>query len=352
MQLDAARRKALISDLREDTIARPWSTLLISVALFAVYFALLYLVMHLENPVLKGLCAMWAGLYVANLLACAHDAAHNAFFKKRGLNRIFATVLMLPSLQPYSVWQHEHNFVHHRYVAQLGVDNTYPPLTPEEYLALPFWRRAYYRFLRSLIGQQFWYFLEITVPFMLFPYIFRRTPITRRVVTDVLVVYAWAAFVFWFCLSTSMSMHPEKSAMWHWMSAGIFGLLLPTFSFSMVLTFLSVFQHTSPDVKWITPDGEPTAPDETIAGTVHVVLPEWIDMMFMRNMQHQAHHLNVHIDLHALQNAQTKVGAAYDKHLARVWTPKYHLDVVRLCKLYDPEQERWLTFKDLKARQA
>ena len=118
------------------------------------------------------------------------------------------------------------------------------------------------------------------------------------------------------------------------------------------MTFLSVFQHTSPDSKWKLPDGKPSSPADTMKGTVHVRLPEWIDLMFMRNMQHQAHHLNVHIDLHALQNAQAKVGDAYRGHLARAWTPKYHLEVVRRCKLYDPEQERWLTFKDLKARQA
>jgi omega-6 fatty acid desaturase (delta-12 desaturase) len=352
VELNADSRKALLSSLREDTVDRPASTMLISLALFAVYFALLVLTMQLENVVLKTLCSAWLSLYTGNLMVCAHDAAHNAMSRSKALNRWFGAIAMLPSLQPFSIWVRQHNFVHHRYVAQIGIDDTYPPLTPEQYRARSPLGRAYYRFLRSLVGQQFWYFLEITLPFMLAPYLYRRLKMTRENVLDLLLVYAWAGMIAWFCASVSAAAYPDKGALYHWTSAAIFGLLLPTFFFSMLMTFLSVFQHTAPESKWKLADGKPSSFEDAMQGTIHQKLPEWLDFIFIRIMQHQAHHLNVHIDLHAIKEAQSKVSAVHDGWLVKPWTPSYHLEVVRRCKLYDPERKRWLTFEEADALRA
>lgn len=344
--LSADTRKALFSSLRADRADRPASTIAISAALFVVYFALLILTMRVENLAFKAFFSIWLSLYVGNLMVCGHDAAHNALSRNKRLNRWFGTIAMLPSLQPFSIWVRQHNFVHHRYVAQLGVDDTYAPLTPAQYRARGPLGRAYYRFLRSLAGQNFWYFLEVSLPYMLFPFLYGRFRMTRENGLDLLLVYLWAGFVLWFCASVSMAAYPEKSAAWHWLTAGVFGLLLPTFFFSVIMTFLSVFQHTAPDSKWILPDGKPSSFEHTMNSTIHIVLPEWLDFLFIRIMQHQAHHLNVHIDLHAVKSAQAKVAAAHGGRLTRPWTPAYHMEVVRRCKLYDPEGERWLTFKE------
>ncbi|PQA88067.1 fatty acid desaturase [Hyphococcus luteus] len=351
METSLDTRKALLSSMREDTVDRPASTIAISVALFAVYFALLVLMMRVENLAFKAFCSVWLSLYVGNLMVCAHDAAHNALSRDKRLNRVFGTIAMLPSLQPFSIWVRQHNFVHHRYVAQLGVDDTYAPLTPEQYRARAPLGRAYYRFLRSLVGQHFWYFLEVTLPYMLFPFLYRRFSMKREHVLDLLLVYVWAGLILWFCASLSMGAHPDKSAVWHWTTAGVFGIVLPTFFFSVIMTFLSVFQHTGPDSKWILPDGKPSSFEHTMNSTIHLVLPEWLDFVFIRIMQHQAHHLNVHVDLHSIKAAQAKVAAAHDGWLTRTWTPAYHLEVVRRCKLYDPEKERWLTFEEAETQE-
>ena len=352
MALSADARKALIRSLRDETVDRPVSTIAIAAAVFAAYFALLVLTMHVENVFFKVLCSAWLSLYAGNLMVCGHDAAHNALSRSKKLNRWVGAITMLPSLQPFSIWVRQHNFVHHRYVAQIGIDDTYPPLTPELYRAKSPMGRAYYRFIRSLVGQQFWYFLEITLPFMLAPFLYRRFRMTRENVLDLLAVYAWAGMILWFCASVSAAAHPDKGALYHWSSAAVFGLFLLTFFFSMLMTFLSVFQHTAPDAQWRLPDGKPSSFDDAMRGTVHLVLPEWLDFLFIRIMQHQAHHLNVHIDLHSIKSAQSKVAAAHDGQLVRAWTPAYHLEVVRRCKLYDPQARRWLTFKEAEAAAA
>ena len=71
-----------------------------------------------------GLAAL-AGVFIANLAIIGHDAIHNSFTRIRWLNRFIGTLAFLPALHPYSRWEFHHNKVHHRYVAQLGVDNAY-----------------------------------------------------------------------------------------------------------------------------------------------------------------------------------------------------------------------------------
>jgi len=352
LDLSASDKKVLIERLNAAAVDRPAASLFIGAAAFVVYFALLVLTMTLENPFLKTLCSIWLALYVANLMVSGHDAAHNALSRSKTLNRIYGTIALLPCLQPFSIWVRQHNFVHHRYVAQIGLDDTYPPLTPEKYRALSGAGRAYYRFTRSLLGMPLWYLLEITLPVMLFPFLYRRARLTRENLLDIFLVYAWAGFILWLCAGVSAAAHPDKSVVWHWASAAIFGVGLPTFVFTLMMTFLAVFQHTGPDVKWKLPDGAPSGFEDAMNGTVHLILPQWLDFLYLHVMQHQAHHLNVHIDLHEIKAAQSAVAAANGGKLARPWTPSYHLEVVRKCKLYDPDTNSWLTFEEAKARPA
>jgi acyl-lipid omega-6 desaturase (Delta-12 desaturase) len=83
----------------------------------------------------KIVVAVMAGVFVSNLAIIGHDAVHRSFTSSRWLNRVIRTLAFLPALHPYGLWEHHHNRVHHRYTAQIGVDNAYSPMTIEQYRA-------------------------------------------------------------------------------------------------------------------------------------------------------------------------------------------------------------------------
>jgi fatty acid desaturase len=66
--------------------------------------------------------AVLGGVFIANLAIIGHDAVHKSFTRLRWLNRVIGTVAFCPRSIPIR-WEHHHNRVHHRYTAQIGVDN-------------------------------------------------------------------------------------------------------------------------------------------------------------------------------------------------------------------------------------
>src|SRR6185437_15858330 len=138
--------------------------------------------------------AVLAGTFIANLAIIGHDAVHRSFTRVRWLNRVIGTLAFLPALHPYGRWEHHHNRVHHCYTAQLGVDNAYPPMTPDQYRAASLTRRLYYRFMRSLIGQFFFYMVDIWAIDMFVPFVRRKHGLRASDWRDVAIVYAWLVF--------------------------------------------------------------------------------------------------------------------------------------------------------------
>src|SRR5215469_6149406 len=102
-----------------------------------------------------------AGVFVSLLAIVGHDAGHKSFTSVRWLNDLIGTVAFLPSLHPFGRWKHHHNQVHHRFTAQLGIDNAYPPMTVDAYERASAGARALYRFKRTLAGQAVHYLLDI-----------------------------------------------------------------------------------------------------------------------------------------------------------------------------------------------
>src|SRR5215472_11157521 len=108
--------------------------------------------------------AFVAGILTATLGIIGHDCAHRGGTRYQWLNRLIATIGFLPALHPLSRWAHHHNQVHHRYTAQIGVDNAYSPMTVADYRAASPARQAYYRFQRSVFGQPLFYLIDIWAP--------------------------------------------------------------------------------------------------------------------------------------------------------------------------------------------
>ena len=102
-------------------------------------------------------CVLVAGALTSTLAIIGHDCAHRGGTRYNWLNRLIGTIGFLPALHPLSRWAYHHNQVHHRYTAQIGVDNAYPPMSVDDYRAASPARQRHYRFQRSVWGQILFY---------------------------------------------------------------------------------------------------------------------------------------------------------------------------------------------------
>jgi acyl-lipid omega-6 desaturase (Delta-12 desaturase) len=112
--------------------------------------------------------AMWASLqwhygvtlllavvgagFLVRLFMIQHDCAHGSFFKSRISNDLVGRALGVLTMTPYGYWRKMHAD-HHANAGNLdrrGVGDV-TTLTVEEFLALPWWRRAAYRMYRHPI---------------------------------------------------------------------------------------------------------------------------------------------------------------------------------------------------------
>jgi len=322
--------------------------LVLPVAIFALDLALygagVFGAVAATDLRIKFALSVLAGVAVSLLGIVAHDAVHRSFTSSRWLNRVIGTVAFLPALHPYSRWEHHHNRVHHHFTAQLGVDNAYPPMTIENYTSASWLTRVLYRWKRSLAGQAFYYFFDIWLPKMFLPVRRERESFRAADWVDVVTVQGW---LLAFVTALTLWLHLETHRTWTdaLLDAATFGFLVPFLVWNVFISFVTIVQHTGPEVRWITARGRPSTPSETMRGTVHVILPEPLDWLFHRVMQHPAHHVHSGIPLYALKKAEQELGTRRtDAPVLARWTPLYHWRLARDCKLYDPDRDVWCNF--------
>ncbi len=292
-----------------------------------------------------------AGGLVSTLAIIGHDCAHRGGTRYQWLNRLIGTIGFLPALHPLSRWAHHHNQVHHRYTAQIGIDNAYSPMTVAEYRAASPGRQRYYRFLRSVWGQPLYYLTEIWWPKIFAPGAAERRGFGASDYADIALVYAWTVAFLAGLTWVSLHFAATRTLGAAFANAAIFGLAIPFLLWNLLISFVTVIQHTGPDVKWSVPTGRPSTVEQRMAGTVRIRFPEVIDILFHRLMQHTAHHLNPIIPMYSLKSAQHDLEDGHgDEVLSIRWTPSYHARLTRTCKLYDPQIDGWRGFEDEAAK--
>jgi omega-6 fatty acid desaturase (delta-12 desaturase) len=131
---------------------RAWFQLLTTSVLFVAGWAAMAVVTRLGwNYGLALLLAVpVAGLYV-RLFILQHDCGHGSFFRSGRLNDAVGRVLGVVTLMPYAYWRHTHA-IHHATSGNLDRRGTgdIVTLTVSEYAAAGRWKRAGYRFYRSM----------------------------------------------------------------------------------------------------------------------------------------------------------------------------------------------------------
>jgi omega-6 fatty acid desaturase (delta-12 desaturase) len=122
----------------------------------------MYLTLDISYWITLGLAIPAAGLLARNFIIF-HDCGHNSFFKSRKANRILGFIAGLLTFMPSYYWSHQHA-KHHATAGDLDRrgDGDVWTLTVQEYLALPRWKRIWYRTYRNP------FFLFGAVPLYLF----------------------------------------------------------------------------------------------------------------------------------------------------------------------------------------
>jgi omega-6 fatty acid desaturase (delta-12 desaturase) len=123
-----------------------------------------------------------------------------------------------------------------------------------------------------------------------------------------------------------------------------FGWILPIAFFNAAMSTVIYLHHTHPRVVWTR--GENVSPNAQLLGAVHVILPAWVERTLHHIMEHTAHHARPGIPLYRLTDGQTLLEERHETLIVERWSPRFHLDTLRRCKLFDLSARRWVGFDE------
>ena len=310
---------------------------------YSLFAAALAATIWLQPLLLKLLFGVITGLVIGRLFILGHDACHQSFTPRRGLNRALGRLVFLPSLTPYSLWDVGHNVVHHGYTNLRGFDMVWEPLTPEQYRALPRWRQALERAYRSGWGPGLYYLVEIWWRRMYFPS--RRAMPSRRAVFvwDGLLVSAfallWMGGLVWAARASGQSAGLLLAA----------GFALPWLVWNALIGFVVYVHHTHPEIAWHADKAEWSAAQPFVTTTVHLRLRPWrgVDLGWLLHhiFEHTAHHVDMSVPLYRLKAAQRILEERLPGSIViQDFSWHWYFETARLCKLYDYQRRCWTDF--------
>src|SRR4051812_27467547 len=215
---------------------------------YAMYLACIVLAVTSASAWLQLLFALLAGQIIACLFVLAHDAAHGSLTRSSRLNRLLAYLSFLPALTNYTLWRLQHNRVHHRR-PNLAAINSWAPLSPAEYRALPGWRRALERFYRCGLGFGAYYLVHRWWKDKFFP---RRaslkvSPAFHRAALRDFCVLIGALLLYVAALVIFAQHYAHDPSPWR---ALLFGLVIPFLTWNYVVATTIYLQHTHVRVPW------------------------------------------------------------------------------------------------------
>ena len=273
-----------------------------------------------------------AGLAIPSLFVIGHDAVHGALTPNRWSNALLGRLSLLPALHNFSLWQVQHNKLHHR-VPNLRGMNSWSPLSLDDYQALSPLGRARERLYRSALGFAPYYLIERWWHDKFFPRahsaLSRPAPAWRDFALLCAYLGIWLGALAW-----------SGGAL-----AIVLGFVVPFLIWNMMMGATTYLQHTDRRAPWFAlfPTWQDEASEHDL--TVHLVVPRWYGLISHHVMDHPAHHLQPKIPFYRLGAAQRRLNELLGEHaLVERFSPAYLLATLRTCKLYDYEMRHWLDF--------
>jgi len=315
----------------------------LALALFCVDFTVVIgcslLAVALEPVWLKALAAVGAGLAVASLFVLGHDAVHGSLTSSRAVNALLGRLAFFPSLHNVSLWLLQHNRIHHQAPNVRGL-NSWSPLSPEEFRALPPFSRATYRVYRSGFGMGIYYLRERWLKHKLFPRGDVDADLRPAAWLDFALLVAWLAS--WLAIVVAVDAATGNAGP---IPAIIWGFVIPFAVWNHFMGQTALLQHTHPKVRWYRTEQEARAAGGQASRTVHVRSTRWYGLAGHDIMEHPAHHLNPMIPCYHLFAAQRRLNEVVGTGVVRDdLGPRSLVAVIRLCKLYDYDRHVWMDF--------
>ena len=331
-------RKVVPEQLRYQSLVRAASVLAVSLM---AYFASVLMV--LVTPWwLMPITGLLLGVTGNVLFVVAHDAAHGSFTQFRWLNGLIARLCFVPSWHAFTGWVHAHNHVHHGWTNLRTKDYVWAPITKAEYDRLSPNGKALLRFYRSRLGFAAYYLYEINLKriFWLQPEV-HNFKIRRKWVADdlglLLAVAAQAALL----IELGRRLNPTAGPYWILAMA----LVVPAITTNYLVGFITYLQHTHPSIPWFDSLREWTYYIGQVRGTTHTRFPYSINSLFHNVMDHTAHHVDPHIPLYHLRDAQIKIEQTYPGDIVQHNFTFHSLRrTLRMCQLYNFENHCWMSY--------
>lgn len=274
------------------------------------------------------LLSIVAGTVISSMFVLAHDASHGSLLKNDTANSIMSRILMLPTLHNATLWRIQHNRMHHQ-DTNVKNENSWSPLTLEEFNALPKWRQTVERIYRSG-GFGIYYFIERWFKHKLFPTADVKGKWRTR---------AWADFAL---IATFLATWIAVTA---YLGSVLFGMVIPFLVWNFLIGMTVYLHHTNPYVKWYETREEANlhvSPERAI----HLKFPKWYGVISHNIMEHPAHHVYPTIPCYKLHKAQEHLNSLNTNVVIETMTLEYFWNVLTTCKLYDYKQQKWLGFPD------
>ena len=286
---------------------------------------------------LQILCALALGPLTALLFRIAHDAGHGSHFARPRLDRLICRLSLLPSYHPHSVWLLLHNGRHHSFTNLRDNDYIWIPRSKQEYDGLSPLGRWFERTSRTTLGVGLYYFCSITLHM-----VFLRLSLLRKVNP---VYVRDALFIAAFFMAQLVVLALDRPAVGAFALRVVSAIVVPTLVFNWLVGFASFLNHTHPRVPWFAERERWSFFQGQVHCTVHVGVPKWMIFFLTDLGLHGAHHIDPRIPIWKLEPAETHILAEAGQEIViEPWTWARHRKIMRCCKLYDYEANRWLDF--------
>jgi omega-6 fatty acid desaturase (delta-12 desaturase) len=280
------------------------------------------------------------GLAISVLFVLGHDACHQAFTPSRRLNDWIARLAFMPSCHANSLWDVDHNRLHHHFTNLIGHDHVWAPMSPAEYRAASPARRALYRLYRGPWGAGPYYFIEMWAKRLILP----TAPATRgdwrRHLPDSLFAILGTLLLILAVAAIGHGLAPGRPL---WLTV-VIGWLLPFLVFNAVIGWTIHVHHTHPRAGWYADVSDWSPYRALILSTIQSRYFQPLDLFSNNIMEHNAHHILSTIPCYNLRGAQATLRARFPGIIREALTPVTYLRNVRACKLFDFERRCWTDF--------
>jgi omega-6 fatty acid desaturase (delta-12 desaturase) len=311
----------------------------------AIYVGLLVALVFVTNVFEALLIELVMALVVSGLFIVGHDSAHGALFSSKRMNQTIGRIAMLPSLHVFEGWILGHNRVHHTFTVRQGVDFVWHPVTPEQFAAMGFWRRAVHRLEWSWAGAGLYYIHQIWWKKMIVGKAPARWASTIR--RDRFLVLGY--FVGMLALFSGIGVVRGDSIPGIiWLDVRV--MVLPFIAFAYTIGAAVHVHHISPEIRWWK-KAEWNKFRAQMEGTTVLRVPRGINFFLHWIMVHVPHHVDMRIPMYKLEDAAEAIEAAFPGTVIdRKLRLRDYVAQTRACKLYDFDEGVWMTYADARRR--